>query len=129
MADVNLINSASVTGNYDTEQLTINSNIVTTKIINGLKATMEVDKKEWITGNLTYKITVQNNAEKLFESPVLIDVLDPTLVMLEENSVEVNGVTRSYTYEEISGKLSINLEQIPVGTTSVITFRVKQKQY
>lgn len=129
MADVNLINSASVTGNYDTEQLTINSNIVTTKIINGLKVTMEVDKKEWITGNLTYKITVQNNAEKLFESPVLIDVLDPTLVMLEENSVEVNGVTRSYTYEEISGKLSINLEQIPVGTTSVITFRVKQKQY
>lgn len=127
MADVSLVNSASVSGTYNLSPLSIQSNTVITKIVSGLTVKKEVDKQEWIEGNLTYTITVQNNAENSFVSPVLVDVLDPNLVKLEENSVQVNGVNTNYTYEEASGKLSINLEEITVGGTSVITFRVQQK--
>lgn len=127
MADVSLVNSASVSGTYNLSPLSIQSNTVITKIVSGLTVKKEVDKQEWIEGNLTYTITIQNNAENSFVSPVLVDVLDPNLVKLEENSVQVNGVNTNYTYEEASGKLSINLEEITVGGTSVITFRVQQK--
>lgn len=127
MADVSLVNSASVSGTYNLSPLSIQSNTVITKIVSGLTVKKEVDKQEWIEGNLTYTITIQNNAENSFVSPVLVDVLDPNLVKLEANSVQVNGVNTNYTYEEASGKLSINLEEITVGGTSVITFRVQQK--
>lgn len=127
MADVNLINSASVTGNYGLNSLTFNSNTVVTKIITGIKIIKEVDKKEWINGDLTYKITIQNNGADVFEDAVCVDVLDPNLVKLVENSVEENGINKNYIYEEISGKLTINLEKIASGATSVITFRVLQK--
>ncbi len=127
MADVSLVNSASVSGTYNLSPLSIQSNTVITKIVSGLTVKKEVDKQEWVEGNLTYTITIQNNAENSFVSPVLVDVLDPNLVKLEANSVQVNGVNTNYTYEEASGRLSINLEEITVGGTSVITFRVQQK--
>ena len=73
MADVSLVNSASVSGTYNLSPLSIQSNTVITKIVSGLTVKKEVDKQEWIEGNLTYTITVQNNAENSFVSPVLVD--------------------------------------------------------
>ena len=127
MADVNLSNSASVTGTYETGALTLTSNVVTTEIVNGITIVKAADKEKWSTGELTYTITIENNAQNTLESPTVVDILDPTLVKLVDNSVKVNSSDAQYTYEEATGTLSINLEDMTVGTTSVITFRVLQK--
>ena len=127
MADVNLSNSASVTGTYDSDPLTLESNAVVTSILKGLTIRKDVDKQKWATGPLTYTITVENNADNEFENTTLVDILDPNLISLVANSVQVNSTTTQYTYEEDTGKLSINLGTIAVGDTSVITFRVQQK--
>ena len=127
MADVNLSNSASVTGTYETGALTLTSNVVTTEIVNGITIVKAADKEKWSTGELTYTITIENNAQNTLESPTVVDILDPTLVKLVDNSVKVNSSDAQYTYEEATGTLSINLEDMRVGTTSVITFRVLQK--
>lgn len=127
MADVNLSNSASVTGTYETGALTLTSNVVTTEIVNGITIVKAADKEKWSTGQLTYTITIENNAQNTLESPTVVDILDPTLVKLVDNSVKVNSSDAQYTYEETTGTLSINLEDMTVGTTSVITFRVLQK--
>lgn len=127
MADVNLSNSASVTGTYETGALTLTSNVVTTEIVNGITIVKAADKEKWSTGELTYTITIENNAQNTLESPTVVDILDPTLIKLVDNSVKVNSSDAQYTYEEATGTLSINLEDMTVGTTSVITFRVLQK--
>lgn len=127
MADVSLSNSASVTGTYDSDPLTLESNAVVTSILKGLTIRKDVDKQKWATGPLTYTITVENNADNEFENTTLVDILDPNLISLVANSVQVNSTTTQYTYEEDTGKLSINLGTIAVGDTSVITFRVQQK--
>lgn len=127
MADVNLSNSASVTGTYETGALTLTSNVVTTEIVNGITIVKAANKEKWSTGELTYTITIENNAQNTLESPTVVDILDPTLVKLVDNSVKVNSSDAQYTYEETTGTLSINLEDMTVGTTSVITFRVLQK--
>ncbi len=127
MADVSLSNSASVTGTYDSAPLTLESNAVVTSILKGLTIRKDVDKQKWATGPLTYTITVENNADNEFENTTLVDILDSNLISLVANSVQVNSTTTQYTYEEDTGKLSINLGTIAVGDTSVITFRVQQK--
>lgn len=127
MADVSLSNSASATGTYDSAPLTLESNAVVTSILKGLTIRKDVDKQKWATGPLTYTITVENNADNEFENTTLVDILDLNLISLVANSVQVNSTTTQYTYEEDTGKLSINLGTIAVGDTSVITFRVQQK--
>lgn len=123
----NLTNSASVSGTYGLETLTLTSNIVTTEIVTGLTIELKADKEKWISGPLTYTITVTNNTGEEYITPNIIDVLEPSTIELIENSVQVNGVDKSYTYDKSTGNLTISLETIPINGTSVITFRVQQK--
>ena len=51
------------------------------------------DKQNWASGNLTCTITITNVAEKAFEIPTIKDILDPVLIKLVKNSVEVDGKT------------------------------------
>lgn len=127
MADINLSNSVDVTGTYDTEQLFLKSNTVVTKIVNGITVVMTADKEKWATGELTYNVTITNNADSPFETPKIVDILDPSLIKLVPNSVKVDSVDTNYTYDESIGNLSIDLNTIAVGDSSVITFRVQQK--
>lgn len=127
MADINLSNSVDVTGTYDTEQLFLKSNTVVTKIVNGITVVMTADKEKWATGELTYNVTITNNADSTFETPKIVDILDPSLIKLVPNSVKVDSVDTNYTYDESVGNLSIDLNTIAVGDSSVITFRVQQK--
>ncbi len=127
MADINLSNSVDVTGTYDTEQLFLKSNTVVTKIVNGITVVMTADKEKWATGELTYNVTITNNADSPFETPKIVDILDPSLIKLVPNSVKVDSVDTNYTYDESVGNLSIDLNTIAVGDSSVITFRVQQK--
>lgn len=127
MADVKLSNIAIVTGTYDSVATTLSSETVITSIITGLTIVKTADKQNWASGYLTYTITITNNAENPFETPKITDTLEPTLVTLVENSVKIGDNTAEYNYDSTTGELSISLETIPVGESSVITFQVQKK--
>ena len=126
MADVKLTNIADVTGTYDSIPTTLTSEGIITDLISGLTIVKTADKQNWATGNLTYTVVVTNTAENDFETPVFTDILDPTLIKLVENSVKVNDATTNYTYDAVSGKLSVELETIAKEGTTTITFQVQK---
>lgn len=126
MADVKLSNIANVTGNYDSIPTTLTSEAVITEMIAGLTIVKVSDKQNWASGNLTYTITITNGAENAFENPVITDILDPALIKLVEDSVEVDGKKVQYTYNDVTGELSITLETIEKEASAVITFQVQK---
>ena len=126
MADVKLSNIANVRGTYDYILTTLTSEAVITEMISGLTILKTADKKNWASGNLMYTITITNGAENPFETPTIKDTLDPALIKLVENSVEVNGEKAEYNYDPETGELSVVLETIAVGANSVITFQVQK---
>ena len=95
-------------------------------MIAGLTIVKTADKQNWASGNLTYTITITNGAENAFETLTITDTLDPTLIKLVENTVQVNGKTAEYQYDETTGVLTITLETIATEANSVITFQVQK---
>lgn len=126
MADVKLTNVADVTGTYDSIPTTLTSEAIITDLISGLTIVKTADKQNWATGNLTYTVTITNAAENAFEKPTFTDILDPALIKLVENTVEVNGSTTEYTYDPTTGKLSVELETIATEGSTTITFQVQK---
>lgn len=127
MADLKLSNIANVTGNYDSIPTTLTSEAVITEMITGLTIVKTADKQNWASGYLTYTITIANNAENPFETPKITDTLDPTLIKLVDNTVQIDGTaTTDYTYSAETGELNITLDTIATGATSVITFQVQK---
>ena len=126
MADVKLTNVADVTGTYDSIPTTLTSEAIITDLISGLTIIKTADKQNWASGNLTYTITITNAAENAFEKPTFTDILDPALIKLVENTVEVNGSTTEYTYDPTTGKLSVELETIATEGSTTITFQVQK---
>lgn len=126
MADVKLTNVADVTGTYDSIPTTLTSKAIITDLISGLTIVKTADKQNWATGNLTYTVTITNAAENAFEKPTFTDILDPALIKLVENTVEVNGSTTEYTYDPTTGKLSVELETIATEGSTTITFQVQK---
>ena len=90
MASVKLSNIANVVGNYDSVPTSLTSEAVITEMIAGLTIVKTADKQNWASGNLTYTVTITNNADSPYETPTFTDTLDPTLIKLVENSVQVN---------------------------------------
>ena len=80
MADVTLSNIAEVTGTYASIPTTVTSQAVVTEIIKGLTITKVADKQNWVTGDLTYTITIVNNAVSPLENPIITDTLDPIIL-------------------------------------------------
>ena len=126
MADVKLSNIANVTGTYDSVPTTLTSEAVITEMIAGLTILKTADKQNWASGNLQYTITITNGAQNAFETPTITDILDPTLIKLVKDSVEVDGKKVEYTYDETTGELKIVLDTIATETNSVITFQVQK---
>ncbi len=126
MASVKLSNIANVVGNYDSVPTSLTSEAVITEMIAGLTIVKTADKQNWASGNLTYTVTITNNADSPYETPTFTDTLDPTLIKLVENSVQVNGNTANYTYDAPSGLLTISLETIANTENAVITFQVQK---
>ena len=126
MADVKLSNIANITGSYDSIPTTLVSEAVITDMISGLTILKTADKQNWASGNLTYTITITNSAENAFETPIITDILDPTLIKLVDNSVEVGGQKAEYTYDDTTGELKITLETIEKDANSIITFQVQK---
>ena len=125
MADSILLNSVALSGTYDSLPLDIDSNILSTLIIGGLTVVKSADKAVWVSGVLTYTITVENLASEDYVTPTLTDTLDISQVSFVANSVMVNGTTETYTYNSTTGLLTVVLPTIEVSDTLTVTFQVE----
>ncbi len=126
MADTTLTNKASVAGNYNSIPVALETEAVVTNLINGLTVTKTADRQNWATGLLTYTVTVTNNAVNALEAPVITDILDTDLVNFVENSVTVNGTSKTATYDSATGTLTVDLETIAAGDSAEVTFQVQK---
>ncbi len=122
-----LKNLASIDGTYDNVLTTIVTPEISTNLISGFTATKTADKELWANGYLTYTIVVTNNAESNLETPALSDILDPEWVILVENSVLVDDAEATYTYDDQSGKLTVELPTLEAGTSVEVIFQVAKK--
>ncbi len=128
--ETELSNTATVLGNYNNIPTQISTQALVVTMISGLTVTKTADKMVWSEGTLTYKIEVNNQTENAYTSPIITDVLNPTLITLVNNSVKVDDTpleASQYTYEDSTGKLTINLPDIESKTKKTITFEVTKK--
>ena len=128
--ETELNNTATVLGNYNNIPTSISTQTLVVTMLSGLSVTKTADKQVWSDGNLTYSIEISNQTDMDYTSPVITDILDPTLITLVENSVKVDGTpleTSEYTFDDSTGKLTINLTNVETKTSKVITFEVKKK--
>ena len=125
-----LNNTALARGNYNNVPTSITSNTSIVNLVEGLTITKEADKTNWIDGNLTYTITIDNQSDKSYEQPIVTDIIDTSLVDFIDGSVKIDNVTATdteYKYDTTTHTLTINLKDITPSSNSTITFLVKKK--
>ncbi len=128
--ETELSNTVRAVGNYNNVPTSITSAVSVVTMISGLTITKTADKPVWADGNLTYSIVINNQAEKDYVTPEITDVLDSNLIEFVPESVTVDGVkaeTSSYSYNEGTHTLTINLDDITAGESKTVTFQVKKK--
>ena len=128
--ETQLSNTATVLGEYNNIPTSISSQALVVTMIDGLTVTKTADKMIWVDGILTYTILVDNKATETYTSPKITDILNTTLVSFVSDSVTIDGVkatTDKYTYDESTGTLTINLDDIAPSASSTITFQVEKK--
>lgn len=128
--ETQLSNTATVLGEYNNIPTSISSQALVVTMIDGLTVTKTADKMIWADGILTYTILVDNKATETYASPKITDILNTTLVSFVSDSVTIDGVkatTDKYTYDESTGTLTINLDNIAPSASSTITFQVEKK--
>ena len=127
--ETELSNTVRADGNYNQVPTSITSAVSVVTMISGLTITKTADKPVWADGNLTYSIVINNQAEKDYVTPEITDVLDSLIDFVPE-SVTIDGVqaeTSSYSYNEGTKTLTINLDDITAGKSKTVTFQVKKK--
>lgn len=125
-----LNNTATATGTYNSVPTSLTSNATVVIMIDGLTLVKSADKKNWVDGNLTYTITINNQTANSYETPVVKDVLEDSLVEFVADSVTIDGVTADkskYSYDEGTHTLTVNLEDVSPSSSSVLTFQVSKK--
>ena len=125
-----LNNTATATGTYNSVPTSLTSNATVVNMIDGLTLVKSADKKNWVDGNLTYTITINNQTANSYETPVGKDVLEDSLVEFVTDSVTIDGVIADkskYSYDEGTHTLTVNLEDISPSSSSVLTFQVNKK--
>lgn len=125
-----LINTASSLGTYNGISTEMTTEAVVTQLIDDLSITKEASRDSWITGNMTYTITLVNDTEEPYEDVVVTDTINPALATLVDGTVKIDGVVVSspgdYTFDVPSGLLTVNLETVAATTTAVIEFDVER---
>ena len=124
-----LNNTATAKGTYNNIPTSLTSNTSVVNIIDGLTLTKDADKKNWGSGKLTYTITIDNQTDTTYVSPVITDVIDNGLVKFVTGSVMINDVVATedeYSYNEASHTLTVNLKDIGASSTTTLTFRVEK---
>ena len=62
----------------------------------------------------------------MLENLKFVEILNTDIVKLDKNLIFVDRECVTYVYEEISGRLFINIDKLPSGKTSVITIRIRK---
>ena len=125
-----LYNTVSSVGNYNNIPTSLTSNTSVVNMIEGLTLLKEADKQNWSDGYLTYKITLDNATDKSYDSPVITDVIDNSLIDFVEDSVIIDDVkadASKYNYDSDNHTLKITLDKVDASSKVVITFNVKKK--
>ena len=125
-----LNNTATATGTYNSVPTSLTSNATVVNMIDGLTLVKSADKKNWVDGNLTYTITINNQTATSYETPVVKDILEDSLVEFVADSVTIDGVKADkskYSYDEGTHTLTVNLENVLPSSSSVLTFQVNKK--
>lgn len=125
-----LSNTATAAGNYNSIPTSLTSNISTVNMIEGLTMTKTADKQNWVTGDLTYTIVIDNKTDKAYENPKVTDIINNSLVEFVNDSVTINGVkaeASKYTYDDGAHTLTVTLDSINPSTTTTLTFSVTKK--
>ena len=125
-----LYNTVSSVGNYNNIPTSLTSNTSVVNMIEGLTLLKEADKQNWSDGYLTYKITLDNTTDKSYDSPVITDVIDNSLIDFVEDSVTIDDVkadASKYNYDSDNHTLKITLDKVDASSKVVITFNVKKK--
>ena len=128
--ETELTNTATVLGEYNSIPTEISTTALVVTILEGLTVTKSADKPVWTEGNLTYTIEINNTTTKAYTTPVITDILDPTLINLVKGSIKVDDTIleeSSYTFEESTGKLTITVPDIAAQNKKTITFEVSKK--
>lgn len=125
-----LINIASSVGDYEGLSTEMTTEAVVTQLVDDLSITKTADRESWATGNLTYTITIDNQSDNPYETPVVTDTIDPTKATLVDGTVKINGVPATspddYTFDAVTGLLTVNLADIASASTTEIEFKVKR---
>lgn len=124
-----LNNTVTATGTYNNIPTSLTSNTSVVNMIDGLTLTKDADKKNWGSGELTYTITLENQTDTTYVSPIITDVIDNGLVKFVAGSVMINDVAATedeYSYNEASHTLTVNLKDIAASSTTTLTFRVEK---
>lgn len=128
MPDIILTNTASALGTYASEPTTIEATEINVTMVNELTIEKSADKPVWISGPLTFTITITNGASLSYETPTITDTIDILKVAFIEDSVTIGGSpSDQYTYDDESGKLDVNLTTITSGGSAIVTFQVQKK--
>ncbi len=125
-----LINIASSVGDYEGLSTEMTTEAVITQLVDNLTISKAADRVSWATGYLTYTITVDNQSTSPYESPVVTDTIDPALATLVDGTVTIDGVPAvsptDYTFDILTGLLTVNLSDVLATTDVVIEFQVKR---
>lgn len=127
--ETELTNQATILGNYNDIPTEISTQALVVTILTGPTVTKSADKMVWSNGNLTYKLEVNNQTENAYTSPVVTDILNPDLIKMVDNTIKIDGTLideSEYTYDESTGKLTINLPTIN-SKEETVTFEVSKK--
>lgn len=128
--ETELNNTATVLGNYNNIPTEISTQTLVVTMLTGLTVTKTADKLIWSEGNLTYKIEINNATNEPYTSPVITDILNPSLITLVKETIKVDDTPleeSQYTYDENTGKLTISLSDITAQNKKTVTFEVKKK--
>lgn len=84
----------------------------------------------WADGLLTFTMVINNETNEVYKNLIISDILNASLVTFEDRTVTIDGEVddvSKYTYDDATGKLTINGNDVLVSSTSIITFKVAKK--
>lgn len=125
-----LINIASSVGTYDGFSTQMDTETVIIQLVDNLEITKAASRESWATGDLTYTITIDNQATLPYETPVVTDTIDPALATLIDGTVTINGNPATsptdYEFDQISGLLTVYLPDVIASSNTIIEFDVSR---
>lgn len=81
-------------------------------------------------GLLTFTMVINNETNEVYKNLIISDILDASLVTFEDRTVTIDGEVddvSKYIYDDATGKLTINGNDVLASSTSIITFKVAKK--